>query len=93
MKFKSQCKDFYRKILQKIIERSLLNYSLARNLDCLNPKTIATKGSKQHLMFEDVLSEVKDCRLIKLADCDELIKQHKSVAKFVQLEHKDESKE
>jgi hypothetical protein len=92
IEFKSQCKDFYRKISQKIIERSPLKYSLARNLDSLNPKTIATKGSKQHIMFEDVLSEVKDRRLIKSADCDELIKQHKSFVKFVQLEHKDEFK-
>lgn len=94
IEFKHQCKQFYRKIVQKVIERSPLKYSLARNMDVLNPKTIATaKDSKQHVIFENLLSTMKNCKHVRSADCDALVEEHKCFVKYVQVEHLDDFKE
>lgn len=41
MEFKSQCKNFYRSVAQKIIQRSPLQFPVVRNLECLNPNNMS----------------------------------------------------
>ena len=70
-----QCKDFILALITQIIAKSPLNYSLVRDLQCLDPKAIATKTEDAIANLRRVLQSLVQSKKLKICKCDDILNQ------------------
>ena len=75
LEFRMQCKDFILALITKIKAKSPLNYSLVRNLQCLDPKVIATKPEDAVANFRRVLQSLVQSKKLNISKCDDILTQ------------------
>lgn len=89
--FKQKCRLFLVKTVQKIMERSPLKYSLARNMGCLDPRQMAetelVKREKCKTKFHRVCELVVSSKRLSIDDVDKLEKQYKTFLEDVVTRH------
>ena len=70
-----QCKDFILALITKIKANWPLNYSLVRNLQCLDPKVIATKPEDAIADFRRVLQSLVQSKKLNIRKRDVILNQ------------------
>ena len=70
-----QCKDFILALITKIEAKSPLNYSPMRNLQCLDPKVIATRPEDAIANFKRVLHSLVLSEKLNISKCDDILNQ------------------
>lgn len=94
IEFKWQCLKLYAGAAQKIAQRSALKYKLVQNLDCLNPRTIASLKSTELLKkFDGLLEELVEKKVINLSICDAAGKEYSSLVSELKLTAVNECRE
>ena len=76
LEFRLQCKAFLIELLQKVLTKCPISYSLVRNLSALNPREMATDADHCISKFKKVVSQLVAVRRIIESDCDALIQEY-----------------
>ena len=73
--FRLDAKKCFMTAASKIVEKSPLKYTIARLLNCLDPRTIATNKEKAEANFKRVLHKLSDLHHISEQECDIINKE------------------
>ena len=76
LEFRLQCKTFLIELLQKLLTKCPVSYSLVRNLSALNPREMVADADLCISKFKKVVSQLVAVRRIKESDCDALIQEY-----------------
>ena len=76
LEFRLQCKTFLIELLQKLLTKCPVSYSLVRNLSALNPREMVADADHCISKFKKVVSQLVAVRRIKESDCDALIQEY-----------------
>ena len=75
LEYRIQAKECLVTLVQKLQDKSPLQYTLVRNLSCLDPRQLASGG--QESCVKKVLQCLVDCKRIEESHCDEIVKQYR----------------
>ena len=84
--FRSELLSFLSVIVGKVMEKTPIAYSMARNLSCLDPKLTVKDKEVACGRFKIVLKKLVECKRVDIQDCDTLMSQYSEFAdRAVQL--------
>lgn len=76
MTFKHSCQKFILKMLESIMDKCPINYSLVRNVICVDPVYMAENSSKCQLKMKQVLLYLCQKHQINEEECDSVLLQY-----------------
>lgn len=88
--FRKEFQSFLRATVGKLIEKTPIAYSLARNLCCLDPIHIVTEKEASCARFKIVLKKLVECKRVDIHDCDILLSQYSEFTERATQVHKSE---
>jgi len=76
VQFKLECEDFLVTIVQKIMDKSPLNFALAQNLSFLDPREMGSTVKEKNLeRCKAVLRQLNEANRVSENDVDEILQQ------------------
>nr|XP_042895913.1 uncharacterized protein LOC122268951 [Parasteatoda tepidariorum] len=69
---KKDCRKFITKMLETLLEKCPINYSVVRNVACINPKLMSENKSKCVLKMRNILNYLSKKKKIEEKDCDKI---------------------
>ena len=88
--FRKEFQSFLTATVGKLIEKTPIAYSLARNLCCLDPIHIVTEKEASCARFKIVLKKLVECKRVDIHDCDILLSQYSEFTERATQVHKSE---
>lgn len=77
MEYRLECRDFLKSLVNHLLEKGPLQYSLVRSLKCLIPNLMTTDPESCHKNFKLCLNTLSDAGRINIKDCDTALWQFK----------------
>jgi hypothetical protein len=74
--FKMECRNFLMSLVKKLLEKSPLQYALARNVLWLNPSCIITQTSKCKPALEKCLQHLVNAGQVDQSKCDIILREY-----------------
>ena len=75
LEYRMECKAFLIAVVKKMLDKSPLTYSLARNMACLNPRNMANNPTDCIDKFKKVLGLLTNNGKVKERDCEIVLQQ------------------
>ena len=85
--FRMECVLCYKTLINKLRERSPLQYEFIRQICCLNPNYISSHPNSSISKFENILTIMLGNNYLKGDECDELRTQFKDFIKLSRVEY------
>ncbi|KAJ8032368.1 hypothetical protein HOLleu_25882 [Holothuria leucospilota] len=85
LEFKSEYKQFLMKIVLKLLEKSPIQYQLARCAVCLDPRRMVSQQTDCQIKFKRILEHFVAANRLKDDECDAIIREY--VCKVLLLSH------
>uniref|UniRef100_A0A1I8H1V1 Dimer_Tnp_hAT domain-containing protein n=1 Tax=Macrostomum lignano TaxID=282301 RepID=A0A1I8H1V1_9PLAT len=70
LKFLSECKQFYCKLIEKLLEKSPLRYPIVRGASSLSPTLICSSPEVSQQRFRMLLTDLMECHRLSADGCD-----------------------
>lgn len=78
LEFRMDCRKCLMTLAGKLQEKSPLNYSLVRNMDCLDPRRmVSNKDSSCSNKLKSILKLLTETKRVDENDCDDILKQYR----------------
>jgi len=75
-----ECRSFIQAVLSKLQEKSLLKYTFAQKMSCLNHKGMATESSEDNITaFRALVRHLNEANHVAEGDADSVISQYKEI--------------
>ncbi|XP_022241883.1 uncharacterized protein LOC111085825 [Limulus polyphemus] len=75
LEFRVQAKQFLAAMTRKLIDRCPLKYALVRNMECLNPKSMAKDKENSTAKLKRMLSSLSDANRLE-DSCDDILREY-----------------
>ena len=73
MEFRSECKDLLCDFVERLLSKSPLQYTLTRNVDCLDPREMAKGRESRKPKMKRCLQILVENTRIQTRDCDQVM--------------------
>ncbi|XP_048577470.1 uncharacterized protein LOC116618576 [Nematostella vectensis] len=87
--FRNEFRDFMKSVVSKLLEKTPIAYSVARNLAFLDPAEIVEDKEGSISKFKVVLKKMVEYKRVQMPDCDALVHQYTDFADKAVLAHKE----
>ncbi|GBN16550.1 hypothetical protein AVEN_227752-1 [Araneus ventricosus] len=75
---KHECQDFVYTFIRRVLDKSPLNYVLARNMSCLDPRRMANQAHSCFSKMKVILSVLVNCKRLQEKECDSILMEFNS---------------
>ena len=76
LEFRMECITFLVKLLQKVLTKCPITYSLVRNMSALNPQEMSKHGEVSRTSFKKIVYILLSAKRIDENDCDAVLEQY-----------------
>ena len=73
LQFQMECKEFLMKVVCKLIAKAPIQYSLVRNINCLDPRNMMSDHDVSITKFKRVLTTLENAKKVLEGECDSLL--------------------
>lgn len=73
LQFQMECKEFLMKVVCKLIAKAPIQYSLVRNINCLDPRNMMSDHDVSITKFKRVLTTLENAKKVPEGECDSLL--------------------